>query len=411
MKAAVLIIFILVAQVFADSPHMYFDGVDPEEYESSIDSMPIIADSVTKLFSLPDSSLIYAATDAYSFEAVFNPIRDSLILFYTEHPEEPLDSLRQEVLLHWSCRYLLRCSSRKPIGSGFYLSRGQFQFFDDNNEEGIDLILPIIPDTSYYWIYLEQKQHIDSTVAQQKPNVRHKVQSALSQLTYRMKRDSLSRKERREYLQLMDRQIDSVAMDYHLGLYGSSQLRHYASRRIFAMDLSFFMAMPTIDESFNKIRFYGGDITAKAITSKGDFGLGFSVSFGKNEGDDIRYENIYHKGGETAGGVAPYLSYGYPVFDNTDHRIIPTVKLCYYSGSSGDESIPAEDDTHKQFFYSLGIRYEYTVNAPVEKEDFRKGLLHDAVFATINFGFDVNMYAADVIAIRAFVGLGLGLFK
>ena len=268
MKATFLIIFVLVAQVLADSPHMYFDGVDTEEYESSIDSMPIIADSVTKLFSLPDSSLIHAATDAYSFEAVFNPIRDSLILFYAEHPEEPLDSLRQEVLLHWSCRYLLRCSSRKPIGSGFYLSRGQFQFFDDNNEDGIDLILPIIPDTSYYWIYLEQKQHIDSTVAQQKPNVRHKVQSALSQLTYRMKRDSLSKKERRKLVQLMDRQIDSVAMDYHLGLYGSSQLRHYASRRIFAMDLSFFMAMPTIDESFNKIRFYGGDISARRLRKK-----------------------------------------------------------------------------------------------------------------------------------------------
>ena len=405
MKATFLIIFVLVAQVLADSPHMYFDGVDPEEYESSIDSMPIIADSVTKLFSLPDSSLINAATDAYSFEAVFNPIRDSLILFYAEHPEEPLDSLRQEVLLNWSCRYLLRCYTRKPIGSGFYISRGQFQFFEYNDEEGIDQFSSKLPDTSYYRIYLEQKQHIDSTVAQQKPNIRHRVQSALSQLTYRMKRDSLSKKERRELAQLIDQQVDSVAMDCHLGLYERSQLRHYTSRRIIAMDLSFFMAMPTIDESFNKIRFYGGDISARVITSKGDFSLGFSVGFGKNEGDDIRYEEIYHKGGETAGGVAPYISYGYPVFDNTDHRIIPTVKLCHYSGSSGDESIPAEDDKHEQFFYSLGIRYEYTVNGPVDNEDYRK------VSATIHFGFDVNMYAADVIAIRAFVGLGLGLFS
>lgn len=411
MKATFLIIFVLVAQVFADSPHMYFDGVDPEEYESSIDSMPIIADSVTKLFSLPDSSLINAATDAYSFEAVFNPIRDSLILFYAEHPEEPLDSLRQEVLLHWSCRYLLRCYTRKPIGSGFFISREQFQVFEDNDEEGIDQLSSILPDTSYYWIYLEQKQRIDSTVAQQKPNVRHKVQSALSQLTYRMKRDSLSKKERRELVQLMDRQIDSVATDYHLGMYGRSQLGRFASRRMFALDLSFFMAMPTIDESFNKIRFYGGDISAKATTSKGDFGLGFNVGAGKNEGDDIHYENIYHKGGETTSGAALYFAYGYPVFDNIDHRILPTIKLCYYNGGSGDESIPAEDDTHKQFFYSLGIRYEYTVNAPADKEDYREGLLHDAVYATIHFGFDVNMYAADVIAIRAFIGLGLGLFK
>ncbi len=129
MKATFFIILVLVAQVFAGSIRMCLDCVDPEEYESSIDSMPIIADSVTKSFSLPDSSLINAATDAYSFEAVFNPIRDSLILFYAEHPEEPLDSLRQEVLLNWSCRYLLRCSSQKPIGSGFYISRGQFQFF------------------------------------------------------------------------------------------------------------------------------------------------------------------------------------------------------------------------------------------------------------------------------------------
>lgn len=226
-----------------------------------------------------------------------------------------------------------------------------------------------------------------------------------------MQRDTLSRKERREYLQLMDRQLDSVANVCHLGIYGRSQLGYYTPRRFFAFDLSFFMAMLTIDDSFNKIRFYGGDISVKATTSKGDFGLGFSVGFGKNEGDDIRYEDIYHKGGETAGGVAPYITYGYPVFDNTDHRIIPTVKLCYYSGSSGDESIPAEDDTHEQFFYSLGFRYEYTINAPIDKEDYRKELLHDAVFATINFGFDVNMYAADVIAIRAFVGLGLGLFK
>lgn len=411
MKATFLIIFVLVAQVLADSPHMYFDGDDPEAYEASVDSMPIIADSVTKLFSLPDSSLIYAATDAYSFKEVFNPIRDSLILFYAEHPEEPLDSLRQDVLLHWSCRYLLRCYTRKPIGSGFFISRGQFQVFEDNDEEGIDQLSSILPDTSYYWIYLEQKQHIDSAVALQKPKIRHKVQSALSQLTYRMQRDSLSKKERRELVQLMDRQIDSVATDYHLGMYGRSQLGRFASRRMFALDLSFFMAMPTIDESFNKIRFYGGDISAKATTSKGDFGLGFSIGFGKNEGDDIHYEDIYHKGGETAGGAAPYLSYGYPVFDNTNHRIVPTVKLCYYSGSSGDESIPAEDDTHKQFFYSLGFRYEYTVNAPADKEDYREGLLHDAVFATIHFGFDVNMYAADVIAIRAFVGIGLGLFK
>ena len=389
---------------------MYFDGDDPEAYEASVDSMPIIADSVTKLFSLPDSSLIYAATDAYSFKEVFNPIRDSLILFYAEHPEEPLDSLRQDVLLHWSCRYLLRCYTRKPIGSGFFISRGQFQVFEDNDEEGIDQLSSILPDTSYYWIYLEQKQHIDSAVALQKPKIRHKVQSALSQLTYRMQRDSLSKKERRELVQLMDRQIDSVSTDYHMGIYGRSQLGRYASRRMFAFDLSFFMAMPTIDESFNNIRFYGGDIAVKATTSKGDFGLGFSVGFGKNEGDDLYYEDIYHKGGETAGGVAPYISYGYPVFDNTDHRIIPTVKLCYYSGSSGDESIPAEDDTHKQFFYSLGFRYEYTFNAPADKEDYREGLLHDAVFPTINFGFDVNMYAADVIAIRAFIGFGLGLF-
>lgn len=410
MKAAVLIIFILVAQVFADFHSIGFDGVDPDAYEASIDSMPIIADSVTKLFSLPDSSLIQAASDFYSFKMVFNPIRDSLILFYTEHPEEPLDSLRQEVLLYWSCRHLLHCYSRKPIGSGFYISRGQFQVFEDN-EEGIDQILSFLPDTSYYWIYLEQKPHIDSMVAQQKTNVRHKIQSALTQITYRMQRDSLSRKERREYLQLMDRQLDTVARECHLGIYGRSQLGYYTPRRIFAFDLSFFMAMPTIDDSFNKIRFYGGDISVKATTSKGDFGLGFSVGYGKNEGDDIHYEDIYHKGGETAGGVAPYLFYGYPVLDNTDHKIVPTVKLCYYSGSSGDESIPAEDDTHKQFFYSLGIRYEYTINAPVDKEDYHKGLLHDAVFATINFGFDVNMYAANVIAIRAFVGLGLGLFK
>lgn len=301
MKATFFIILVLVAQVLADSPHMYFDGDDPEAYEASIDSRPI----------------------------------------YTE---EPLDSLQQEDLLNWSCQSL--------------------------------------------------KEH-----------------SELTQNAYRMQRDSLSKKERREYLQLMDRQLDSVANICHLGIYGRSQLGYYTPRRFFAFDLSFFMAMPTIDDSFNKIRFYGGDISVKATTSKGDFGLGFSVGYGKNEGDDLYYEDIYHKGGETAGGVAPYISYGYPIFDNTDHRIIPTVKLCYYSGSSGDESIPAEDDTHKQFFYSLGFHYEYTFNAPVDKEDYREGLLHDAVYATIHFGFDVNMYAADVIAIRAFIGLGLGLFS
>lgn len=301
MKATFLIIFILVAQVFADSPRIAYDDVDSVAYETSVDSMPI-------------------------------------------HTEESLDSLQQEDLLNGSCQSL--------------------------------------------------KEH-----------------SKLTQNAYRMQRDSLSKKERREHVQLMDRQLDSVANICHLGIYGRSQLGYYTPRRFFGLDLSFFMAMPTIDDSFNKIRFYGGDISVKATTSKGDFGLGFSVGYGKNEGDDIHYEDIYHKGGETAGGVTPYLFYGYPVLDNTDHKIVPTVKLCYYSGSSGDESIPAEDDTHKQFFYSLGIRYEYTINAPVDKEDYHKGLLHDAVFATINFGFDVNMYAADVIAIRAFVGLGLGLFK
>ena len=408
MKATFLIVFVLIAQVFADSKSVVYDSVDPEAEKASIDSMPIIADSVTKLFSLPDASLIHAASDFYSFREVFNPIRDSLILFYTEHPEEPLDSLQQEVLLKWSCRYALDCSLRTPVGSGFYISRGQFHIFED--KEGIDQILLELPDTSYYWIYLEQKQHIDSLVTQQKPNVRHKVQSALTRLTYKMQRDSLSKKERREYAQLIDRQNDSIATDFHLGMYGRSQLGYFASRRMFALDLSFFMAMPTIDNAFNKIRFYGGDISVKATTSKGDFGFGFSIGFGKNEGDDIRYEDIYHKGGETAGGAAPYILYGYPVFDNTDHRIIPTVKLCYYNGNSGDESIPAEADSQKLFFYSLGLRYEYTVNAPADQKDYREGLLHDAVFATIHFGFDVNMYAADVIAIRAFIGFGLGLF-
>ena len=404
MKATFLIIFVLVAQVLAGSHRIAYDRVDPEAYEASVDSIPIIADSVTKLFSLPDSSLIQAASDFYSFKMVFNPIRDSLILFYTENPEEPLDSLRQEVLLNWSCRYALGCSLRTPVGKGFYISRGQFQFFDD--EEGIDRILLNLPDTSYYWIYLEQKPHIDSMVAQQKPNVRHRVQSALTRLTYKMQRDSLSKKERREYVQLIDRQIDSVATDYHLGIYGRSQLGHYAPRRIFAFDFSFFMAMPTIDDSFNKIRFYGGDVSVKATTSKGDFGLGFNVGSGKNEGDDIHYEDIYHKGGETTSGAALYFAYGYPVFDNMDHRILPTVKLCYYDGHSGDDSIPVEDDSHKLFFYSLGLRYEYTINAPANKED----LLHDAVFATIHFGFDVNMRAADVIAIKAFIGFSLGVF-
>ena len=50
MKATFLIIFILVVQVFADFHSIGFDGVDPDAYEASIDSMPIIADSVTKLF-------------------------------------------------------------------------------------------------------------------------------------------------------------------------------------------------------------------------------------------------------------------------------------------------------------------------------------------------------------------------
>ena len=410
MKATILIIFVLVAQVLADSPRIVgFDSVDSDEYEASLDSMPIIADSVTKLFSLPDSSLVQATSDFYSFKMVFNTIRDSLILFYTENPEEPLDSLRQEVLLNWSCRYALGCSLLSPVGSGFYISRGQFQFFDD--EEGIDRILLNLPDTSYYWIYLEQKPHIDSMVAQQKPNVRHRVQSALTRLTYKMQRDSLSKKERREYVQLIDRQIDSVATDYHLGIYGRSQLGHFAPRRIFAFDFSFFMAMPTIDDSFNKIRFYGGDVSVKATTSKGDFGLGFNVGSGKNEGDDIHYEDIYHKGGETTSGAALYFAYGYPVFDNMDHRILPTVKLCYYNGHSGDDSIPVEDDSHTLFFYSLGLRYEYTINAPADKEDSHEGLSHDAVFATIHFGFDVNMRAADVIAIKAFIGFGIGLFS
>ena len=166
MKAAVLIIFILVAQVFADSHSIVFDGDDPEAYEASNDSMPI-------------------------------------------HSEEPLDSLQQEDLLNWSCQSL--------------------------------------------------KEH-----------------SKLTKNAYMMQRDSLSRKERREYLQLMDRQLDTVARECHLGIYGRSQLGYYTPRRIFAFDLSFFMAMPTIDDSFNKIRFYGGDISVKTTTSKGDFGLGFS---------------------------------------------------------------------------------------------------------------------------------------
>ena len=410
MKATFLIIFVLVAQVLAGSHRIAYDRVDPEAYEASVDSIPIIADSVTRLFSLPDSSLINVANDIYSFRLVFNTIRDSLILFYTKHPEEPLDSQRQEVLLNWACRYPKLCNTKTPVESGFYISRGQFQVFEDNDDEEIGHALSTLPNTSYYWIYLEQKPYIDSIVAQQKPNIRHKIQNALTRLTYQMQRDTLSKKERRKYAQLIDRQMDSIATDYHLGEYGRSQLGHYASRRVFALDLSFFMAMPTIDDSFNKIRFYGGDISIKATTSKGDFGLGFSIGFGNNEGDDIHYEHIYHKGGETTGGAAPYIFYGYPVFDNMDHRIIPTVKLCYYEGHSGDDSIPTKDDVREQFFYSLGLRYEYTVNAPADKEDYREGLLHDAVFPTINFGFDVNMYAADVIAIRAFIGFGIGLF-
>ena len=70
MKAIILILFVLVAQVFAGSKSVVYDSVDSDEYEASLDSMPIIADSVTKLFSLPDSSLIQAASDFYSFKMV-----------------------------------------------------------------------------------------------------------------------------------------------------------------------------------------------------------------------------------------------------------------------------------------------------------------------------------------------------
>ena len=99
-----------------------------------------------------------------------------------------------------------------------------------------------------------------------------KEQSELTQNTYKIQRTSLSKKERREYVQLIDRQLDSVAMDCHLGLYGRSQLGYYASRRIFALDLSFFIAMPTIDDSFNKIRFYGMSSPSRPLSG---LALGF----------------------------------------------------------------------------------------------------------------------------------------
>ena len=137
MKATFLIVFVLVAQVFASSFPVTDDSADPEEQETNIDSLSIIADSVTRLFSLPDSSLINVANDIYSFRLVFNTIRDSLILFYTEHPEEPLDSQRQEVLLNWACRYPKLCNTKTPVESGFYISRGQFQIFEDNDDEEI----------------------------------------------------------------------------------------------------------------------------------------------------------------------------------------------------------------------------------------------------------------------------------
>ena len=241
--------------------------------------------------------------------------------------------------------------------------RGQFQVFEDNDDEGIGHVLSTLPNTSYYWIYLEQKPYIDSIVAQQKPNIRHKIQNALTRLTYQMQRDSLSKKERRKYTQLIDRQMDSIATDYHLGEYGRSKLGHYAPRRLFALDLSFFMAMPTIDESFNNIRFYGGDIAVKATTSKGDFGLGFSIGFGKNEGDDIHYEDIYHKGGETAGGVAPYIRSATAIQFST----IRTTGLSLRSNYATTAVVPEMNQSRQKTIHtsSFSIPWDFITNTPL----------------------------------------------
>lgn len=413
MRLKFLLIFALVSQVFA-TPKFNCHGLDctePTTYQARIDSLVVVGDSLSHLFSInnPELQEAIADTNIKLFWKVFNNIRDSLIIFYAEHPEEPLDPLKQEVLINWSCREQFRCDDTYPIGSGFYISRGQFDIFNGDFQTVFRLIstTPI----NYYEIYAKRKEEIDSLVATQKPAVRRLLEHMLLSGAYYAQRDSLSKSERRKRVKKLDMLIDSIATDFNLGSYTRAMLPHQMPHKIFGVDLSFFMAMPTIENSFNKLRFYGFDALFSINASSGVYGAGFNVGFGKNEGEDIHYEDIYHKGGRRTSGATIYFSYGYRLFDSGNHRFLPTIKLCHYDGHSGDDSIPVEDDQRILYYYSLGARYEFSPAAPIDHLDLKDGVAHDAVFASYHIGFDVNMHYADVVAIKAFIGVELGFFN
>lgn len=187
--------------------------------------------------------------------------------------------------------------------------------------------------------------------------------------------------------------------------------RNINLHRYLIIDLSFFTAMPLIEDSFNKLMFYGGEASILLGTSIGDFGTGISIGFGKNEGEDIRYDGIYHKGGQRSGGASPYFIYGYRLLDLPVLRFSPTIKLSRYEGHSGDDSIDVEDDIRKLYYYALGFRCEFTPNATYRGDTRRRGDDFDIIFATIVLGFDVNMHYTDVVAIKASIGIGIGLLE
>lgn len=386
MRLGIAIFLFIVSQVFANTSG----------------SMVVIADSMTKAFAL-DSTLLRVAEsgEVSAFRKAFNPVRDSLINYYALNPSAPLDTTQQEVLLYWSCQGNLGCY-RNPIGNGFFIARNQFSPFDENLHP-FGQMMEALPQ-EFMAVYTQRKQNIDAAVAALEPPMRRRVQYLLKQLQLEVGQGSLSKQERKALASEMDNIMDSIQTD--LGIYARAPRQ--ASIRMFTVDAFFFYAKSTLPSTFGNINFLGGGASVTACLFFGDIGMGFEVGGATNHGEDLRYDGLYHKGGKSTSGVHPYLLYGYPIFDNVDHKFSATLKVGYYDGHSGDDSVPVEKDSRTVYMYTPGLRYEFSYGHPVSQGE--RGLGGDAIGLNLSMGLEANMHYADVVGVKAYIGVGLGLF-
>jgi len=188
----------------------------------------------------------------------------------------------------------------------------------------------------------------------------------------------------------------------------SMQAVAYPAKELFAFDLAFFMAKPTIENSFDHLSFLGGQFEIRALTPYGDLGAEFAVGYGRNNGDEIRYDGIRHVAHKKSGGATKSLIFGWPIINSLEHRLVPRIKIGHYDGHSGDPNIEAKDDIRVLYYYGAGIRYEYGIQTPSHSGE--RLLFNDFAFGKLILGIDAHFHYRDPVAIRTYVGIGIGLF-